>query len=36
MYKGNEKKVVLASLSNLYSELNTISVDASGLSFCPT
>ena len=36
IYIDNEEKVVLASLSNSYSELDVISVDASGLFSCPT
>jgi len=35
MYKGNEKELVLASLSNLYSELEVIFVSASGPSSYP-
>jgi len=36
MYKGNGEELVLASLSNLYSELEAIFVSASGLSSCST
>ena len=36
MYKGNEKEVVLALLSDSYSELNTISVSTSKPSSCST
>jgi len=36
IYKNKEKKLVLASLSELYFKLNVISVDVSGYSSCPT
>ena len=36
VYIGSGDKIVLASLSNLYSELDAISVDTSGLFFCST
>ena len=36
MYKGSREEVVLALLSNLYSELDVISISASGPSSCPT
>ena len=34
IYIGNREEVVLASLSDSYSELDTISVSASRPSFC--
>jgi len=34
VYKGNGKELVLASLSDLYLELEVISVSASGPSSC--
>jgi len=36
VYKNKRKKPILALLSNLYSELNIISVDASEHSSYPT
>jgi len=36
MYRGKEKKLVLALLSKLYFKLNTISVGASGNFSCST
>ena len=36
VYIGSGDKIVLASLSNLYSELDAISVGTSGLFFCST
>jgi len=35
MYKSNGEELVLALLSNLYSELEAISVSASGLLLVP-
>ena len=35
VYNGKGEELVLASFSELYPELNTISVDASGHSSCP-
>ena len=35
IYKDNEEKLVLASLSDLYLELEAISVSASRPSSCP-
>ena len=35
MYKDSKKKLVLASLSNLYSELEAISISTSKLSSYP-
>jgi len=36
IYRGNKEGLVLASLSDLYSELETISVSISGPSSCST
>ena len=36
VYKDSGEKVILASLSNSYSELDTISISASRPSFYPT
>ena len=36
IYNGKKEELVLALFSNLYSELKTISISASGLSSCST
>ena len=35
IYNSSREKLVLASLLDLYSELEVISIDISKLSFCP-